>query len=127
MAPVLIFDLASQHAHWLAARQATAASNIANVDTPGFRAMDVVPFEQVLDRTGFELASTNAAHMQFADSRFQSTEMERETGWDVTYSGNSVTLEVELMKVGENGRMLAFDQGLTRMFHRMLLASLKAA
>lgn len=122
---MLIFDLASQHAEWLAARQATAASNIANVNTPGYKAMDVASFEQVLDRTQLELSSPHAAHIRAIDARFQPLEMEREQGWDITYSGNTVTLETEMMKIGENGRMLALDSGVTRMFHRMLLASLK--
>jgi flagellar basal-body rod protein FlgB len=122
---VLIFDLASQHAEWLAARQATAASNIANANTPGYKAMDVAAFQQVLDRTQLQMASSHPGHMQAIDARFQPLEMERQQGWDINHSGNDVTLETEMMKIGENSRMLALDSGVTRMFHRMLLASLK--
>jgi flagellar basal-body rod protein FlgB len=124
---MFIFNLASQHGQWLAARQAAAASNIANINTPGYKAMDVAPFDQVLERTGLTMTATHGAHMQAVDARFQPLEMEREHGWDITHSGNTVTLEAELMKIGENGRMLALDSGLTRMFHRMLLASLKVS
>jgi flagellar basal-body rod protein FlgB len=124
---VFIFNLAQQHAEWLAARQATAASNIANVNTPGYKALDVAPFEQVLDRTRLEMSATSAAHMQPTSGRFEALEMEREQGWDVTYSGNTVTLETELMKIGQNARMQSLDTGLTRMFHRMILTSLKVA
>lgn len=124
---MLIFDLAAQHGQWLAARQATTASNIANVNTPGYRAMDVVPFDQVLDKTRLSMTATNGAHMQPTEARFQALETEREQGWDITYSGNTVTLEAELIKIGQNARMQALDVGLTRMFHRMILTSLKVA
>lgn len=124
---MFIFDLASQHGQWLAARQAAAASNIANINTPGYRAIGVAPFEKVLERTGLDMAMTHGGHMQPQGASFQPLEMEREAGWDTNHSGNNVTLEAELLKIGENGRMLALDSGLTRMFHRMLLASLKVA
>jgi flagellar basal-body rod protein FlgB len=124
---VLIFDLAAQHGQWLAARQATAASNIANVNTPGYKAMDVAPFAQVLDQTRLAMAANSPAHLQPIEAGFRPLDMERERGWDITYSGNTVTLETELLKVGENARMQSLDTGLTRLFHRMILTSLKVS
>lgn len=124
---MLIFDLAQQHGQWLAARQAAASSNIANVNTPGYKAMDVTPFDQVLDKTRLAMFASHAAHLAPGDAAFQPIEMEREQGWDITYSGNTVTLETELMKVGENARLQALDTGLTRLFHRMILTSLKVS
>jgi flagellar basal-body rod protein FlgB len=122
---VFIFDLASQHAQWLAARQAAASQNIANADTPGYKARDVVPFEAVLDRTALDLAATQPGHLQLASTTGSSVEMEREQAWDVSHSGNDVTMEAELMKIGENGRMQSLDTNLVRMFQRMILTSLK--
>jgi flagellar basal-body rod protein FlgB len=124
--PVFIFQLASQHGEWLAARQSLTAANIANVDTPGYKARDVSPFEAVFERTQLELSTTNANHMPEPGDRFTSAGLERESAWDVTYSGNNVGLEAELLKVSENGRMQALDTGLTKVFHRMILTSLKA-
>lgn len=122
---MFIFQLASQHAEWLAARQSLTAANIANADTPGYRARDVTPFESLLDRMQLNLAITNINHQTEPGSRFASIGLEQEDGWDVTYSGNNVGLESELMKVSENGRMQALDSGVTKTFHRMILASLK--
>ncbi|WP_306792290.1 flagellar basal body protein, partial [Enterobacter asburiae] len=51
MEPVNLFDLATRQSQWLAVRQSTIASNIANANTPGYTANDVEPFEKVLDRT----------------------------------------------------------------------------
>ncbi|MGO9391343.1 flagellar basal body protein, partial [Rhodoblastus sp.] len=48
MQPLTLFSLASQNANWLATRQVTIASNVANANTPGYRAQDVAPFNAVL-------------------------------------------------------------------------------
>lgn len=122
---MFIFDLASQHSQWVAARQSAAASNIANANTPGYKARDVVAFESVLEKTSLDMAATSPAHQSTASAAYSSVEMEREKAWDVTHSGNDVTMEAELLKVGENARMQSLDTNLTRMFHRMILTSLK--
>jgi Flagella basal body rod protein len=45
MGPIHLFDLASQQARWLSARQIAVAENIGNANTPGYKAKDVPPFE----------------------------------------------------------------------------------
>jgi flagellar basal-body rod protein FlgB len=45
MRVIHLFDLASQQARWLSARHIAVASNIANANTPGYKAADVPPFE----------------------------------------------------------------------------------
>ncbi|ACL59392.1 flagellar basal body rod protein [Methylobacterium nodulans ORS 2060] len=47
MSGVYLIDLALREAQHLSARQATVAGNIANADTPGYRARDVVPFRPI--------------------------------------------------------------------------------
>lgn len=120
-----IFDLAAQHMQWIAARQQATASNIANIDTPGYRARDVAPFEAVLEHTALDLTASNAAHLRLEQAAIQTVDTAPGASWDTSHSGNSVTLEAELLKVGENGRMQAFDTNLQRVFQRMLLSSLK--
>ena len=44
MEPVTLFKLAASHNTWLSERQLTIAANVANADTPNFRAQDVAPF-----------------------------------------------------------------------------------
>ena len=63
MEPVNLFDLAAKQAQWLAVRQSAIAGNIANANTPGYRAVDVEPFEKVLDQTGVSLTATQAGHL----------------------------------------------------------------
>ena len=61
MQPIQLFDLASRQAEWLQARQEVVAGNIANANTPKFRAKDVTPFQAVLDNQNVSMAKTNPA------------------------------------------------------------------
>ncbi len=47
-----IFQIAGAKARHAAARQALIAENVANADTPGFRAKDLEPFERSLKSAG---------------------------------------------------------------------------
>ena len=49
MQPIHLFSVASRQADWLSVRQATVAQNVANADTPKYRAVDVEPFGDVLN------------------------------------------------------------------------------
>ena len=44
MTPIHLFNVVSQHNRWLAARQTAIAGNVANANTPGYKALDVQPF-----------------------------------------------------------------------------------
>ena len=120
-----IFQLASQHAEWLATRQSVTATNIANANTPGYKSEDVSPFSTLLEQTQLGMTSTDPNHILASLSNLDGIERRRESTWDVLRSGNNVTPEIELLKVGENGRMQALDTGLVKVFQRMFLSSLK--
>ncbi len=49
MEPINIFSIASKHNRWLAVREQTVAQNIANANTPGYKSVDVEPFEAALE------------------------------------------------------------------------------
>ena len=57
------FSIASQQNRWLSVRQSVLAQNVANVNTPGFKALDVEPFEAVLNSTGIEMRQTQPTHI----------------------------------------------------------------
>ena len=48
-----------------------------------------------------------------------------EEPWEITHSGNSVSLEQELIKAGEVNRAYRLNTSVVKAFHRMLLASAK--
>src|SRR3954447_18870227 len=98
MGPLPLFGLAAQHAKWLSVRQAAVSQNLANVNTPGFRAMDVRPFEDVLQRVQTDLAATHVGHIAASSLSLPSSALRQADGSDVTVSGNSVSLEHELLK-----------------------------
>ncbi len=123
MGPVHLFDLVSQHNKWLSVRQTAVAGNIANANTPGFKAVDTEPFEAVLSRAPLEMATTRAGHMRAPQLGMPVADTRDEEAWDVVHSGNTVVLEQELIKAGEVNRKYALNAGITKAFHRMLVAS----
>ena len=58
--PIYLFDLAFQRSQWLSVRQSVVAENIANANTPNYRARDVEPFEATLDKTELAMAGTSS-------------------------------------------------------------------
>jgi flagellar basal-body rod protein FlgB len=126
LSSIYLLQLASQQAQWLSARQRTAAANIANANTPGYQSMDVQPFTDVLDKTQIAMVSTNSAHMLPEGNDFTATRpATAEDSWETTYSGNSVSLEQELMKEGDINRSYTLNSNIKRAFHQMLMLSAK--
>ncbi|MCL4765793.1 MAG: flagellar basal body rod protein FlgB [Hyphomicrobiaceae bacterium] len=123
MGPIHLFDLVSQHNAWLSVRQSAVAGNIANANTPGFKAHDAEPFEAVLNAAPLRLATTRPGHMSPPQPGPPVTDVRDEDAWDVLHSGNSVVLEQELIKAGEVNRSFALNAGIVKAFHRMLMAS----
>ena len=123
---VYLFDLASQHARYLATRQATIAGNVANANTPGYKARDVVPFAQVLARTGLDMASTASTHLEAQGSRIPVQEAKSTGGWEVLESSSAVSLEQEMLKAGDVSRQHNLDTAVVKSFHRMLMAAVRS-
>lgn len=99
-----ILSLARQKASHAAARQTVIANNIANADTPGFKALDVLPFEQVLQgrRVENSLRATRSAHLQFEPSRpDQARQILTRSDEAASLNGNAVSLEQEMSKAVE--------------------------
>ncbi|MGO4573368.1 flagellar basal body rod protein FlgB [Microvirga sp. 2TAF3] len=123
--PVYLFDLASRQAQWLAVRQSTISGNIANANTPGFRARDVEPFTDVLDKTKLAMVATSAQHIGFDARHVEGTKVKKSDTWDTVYSGNSVSLEQELTKSGEVARQHSLNTSVVKSFHRMLMSAVR--
>lgn len=125
MDSIYLFDLASRRAHWLSARQTAVAGNIANIDTPGYRAQDVEPFVETLERTRLTMAATVPGHLGTGVGKEAEVRTADRDGWAVEGSGNSVTLEAELLKAGEVNRAFSLNTAIVKSFHGMLLTSVK--
>ncbi len=125
MEPIHLFDLASQQARWLTVRQQTIASNVANANTPGYKASDVVPFEEVFDDASIRMAATNPGHIGVDPLAADQVSVADAAAWETTQSGNSVSLENEMLKAGEVNRSFSLNTSVVKAFHQMLMNSVK--
>ncbi|NIX75016.1 flagellar basal body rod protein FlgB [Microvirga terricola] len=126
MGSVYLFDVASRQAQWLAARQATISGNIANANTPGYKASDVEPFAKVLDKTQLAMAATDSGHLGINGSPVRALKVRKTDSWDIMHSGNSVSLEQEMAKAGDVNREHSLNTSIVKSFHRMILSSVKS-
>ena len=116
--------------HWHQARQKVLAENVANADTPDFRARELKPmsFGETLAMTaldGVSQARTHQSHIRGPAMVAASTGVGRleQDGWEVTPEGNGVVLEEEMMKVAGN----QFDFQLASSLYSRSLGLLKTA
>lgn len=100
-----IFQIAMASAQHSGARQAIVAQNIANADTPGYAARDLMPFRQVYDaaarsqHTAGALRATRARHLNgFAQGQLPQTVAEQS---DINPNGNSVSVEDQMLRAVE--------------------------
>lgn len=121
-----VIAMAESHMSWLSARQAITSTNIANADTPGFKAREISAFDRELRQTSMRLAISNAKHMQVPGTSVAGHISKPQNNSEVTLSGNDVVMEKEMRTAGQNTRLFSFDVGLIKSFHRMLLTSVKA-
>ncbi len=97
-----IFQMAFGLAGHANARQARIAGNIANADTPGYRARDIAPFAETYraDKTGEGMRATRDGHALAApDGTQRFTETDRPG--PSAPNGNTVSLETEMMNAVE--------------------------
>lgn len=126
--PSLLFTLLSRRAEWLGARQGVLAQNIANADTPGFRPLDLVPFERALAATPAvpapPLARTHAEHLPGTAPVRPSGPRDRRVGaWEIAPSGNAVVLEEQMQKVART----QLDHQLTTTLYTRHLGMIRTA
>lgn len=117
------FALAEQRLNWLDARQRLLAGNVANADTPGFRARDAVPFRELLAqqvaRPGVQV--THAAHISppGADPRAMPARV-----LDRAPNGNAVSLDDQAIRIAETDQAHALAMNLYRKYVTMFRTAL---
>ncbi|RIK82928.1 MAG: flagellar basal body rod protein FlgB [Hyphomicrobiales bacterium] len=126
MQPVNLFALASQQARWLSVRQTAVSSNIANANTPGYGAVDVEPFEAVLNQTRVAMRATHPGHIAVGASADALAVRQVNESTPTMPSGNTVVLEQELMKSGEVRRSMELNTAIVKAFHRMLMTTTRS-
>ena len=93
-----IMRMAQDLARHSGARQSQIAKNIANSDTPGYRARDLVSFSETYRemRGASDLRATRAAHVGRGSSEpeFRSVD----AGGEASPNGNTVSIETEMVR-----------------------------
>ncbi|HRO14830.1 MAG TPA: FlgB family protein [Paracoccus sp. (in: a-proteobacteria)] len=94
-----------------AARQQTVARNVANADTPGYRAQDLRDFADVWhDRPPVEMRTTHARHVG-PGAWGSRAHAPVDAGGETAPNGNTVSLEDEMVRAAAAKR--SFDLSLT--------------
>lgn len=127
MSSVNLFALASRQAEWLATKRSVIAGNVANANTPGYRAKEITDFKSLLDPMTVNTTVTNAHHISTTDGAQAAVEIDEtsDSVGEIYHSGNAVNLDQEFLKAGEVARQHSMNVSIVRSFHRMLLASAK--
>lgn len=94
---------------WSQQRQRVLAENVANSDTPNYRARDLAPLKFVpadqLAATGVTpvtLVQTESGHIAGSNAAGSSFRSQTNSRYEVRPGGNTVGLEDEMMKVAAN-------------------------
>jgi flagellar basal-body rod protein FlgB len=99
---ISFFDLASQRLAWLSESQRVVSENVANADTPGFRAQTTSEFAEMLSASRVSgLAVTDARHIQGNSATGPVRTMDDPDAWASTLDGNSVVLEQQAIRASE--------------------------
>ncbi|MGY6410070.1 MAG: flagellar basal body protein [Alkalilacustris sp.] len=99
--PLAVSGMAHALAAHASARQGVIAANVAHADTPGYRARDVEPFMDAFRRLQSEPPRTPIAPRL----------LPVDPGTALSPNGNSVSLDIEMMKAVEARHQ--FDMALT--------------
>jgi flagellar basal-body rod protein FlgB len=94
-----LFDLAEKRLTWVDQRQTLLSQNIANANTPGFQAKDMLPFAQTLAQVAPDLVRTNAMHLTGPAGKLRIDAKHRPH--DRAIDGNAVSMEEQLTKVAD--------------------------
>jgi flagellar basal-body rod protein FlgB len=103
-----LFQVAGDRMRYLTERQTLIARNIANADTPGYKAQDLTPFVPASGRSGtatpgvspVALVQTNPVHLQLdpdAVASQQPVATQADYGGEKP-SGNTVSVEEQMIK-----------------------------
>lgn len=121
-----LFSLISQRMGWLSDRQKVLAENVANADTPGYIARDLKPvdFAALAKAAGARLQQTvtDPRHIDARVGSGPQAAVVKDKKAETTLSGNTVSIEQEMMKVADT----AMDYQLITSLYRKQVGLIKA-
>lgn len=99
-----LFSALSDKMRWHQARQGVLAENVANADTPNYVERDLKAFsfgDEMKSNATLTISTTSPTHISISSGGAAGYGSES-SPFEITPSGNGVTLEDEMMKVASN-------------------------
>ncbi len=99
-----ILSLLRTRMQWHQERQRVLAENVANADTPNYRARDLAPpnFERALRAASFALTRTDPGHIAAVGGAGSQFVEDGDPHYEVRPRGNGVSHEDEMLKLAGN-------------------------
>jgi len=115
-----ILSMLRTRMQWHQERQRVLAENVANADTPNYRARDLAPlnFDRALTGASVSLARTDANHIAAAAGGSRFTE-DGHPSYEVRPRGNAVSPEDEMLKLA--GNQMDYDAAVSLYTHSLAL------
>jgi flagellar basal-body rod protein FlgB len=119
-----IFEIAARKMEHNLIRHRVITENIANANTPDFKARDVVSFGDLIKKGDIAQSLTSASIQNTRASIDPSRIIKTPAKDPLVLSGNNVSVDEQMKNLSEVHRSQMLELGLTRSFHRMTLADL---
>ena len=125
-----LFAALTRKMDWLGDRQRVLAQNVANADTPGYRANELKPlsFRALLGGpvagNAARLRPTDAKHLAGTNGQGEFRTEKANDPYEITPSGNGVVLEQQIAKMADNQMQFAASTGLYKKHINMLRLAL---
>ena len=117
------FNLATRRMNWLGARQEVIAQNVANANTPGFKAQAVSSFADVMRGAGGTmLRTTSSKHIGGLGGSAGDgiRKLDDETAYEQSLDGNTVALGQQTVNAAETSENYRLAAQLYRKGHELL-------
>lgn len=121
MSEIYLGKLAGTHSEWLGVRQNLIASNVANANTPGYKAKDVKEMNEG-QALFSNMVQTHQQHLASGIGNVAGVGTATEDSWEIYHSGGNVSLPQEMMKAGEVATSYQLNTTVMKSFHRMVIA-----
>jgi flagellar basal-body rod protein FlgB len=126
---ITLFATARKRLDWLTQRQEVLAQNIANSDTPKYRASDLkgFKFHEILRRESMQLnmSASEGNHLPGQRKRLRDfSEHEERSAYETAPNGNSVVLEEQMAKVNESQINHQFTTNIYKKHIKMFMLAL---
>jgi flagellar basal-body rod protein FlgB len=116
-----ILSMLRTRMQWHQERQRVLAENVANADTPDYRARDLAPpnFQRTLQNVSLALATTDPGHIGGASGGGTQFAEDNKLHYEVRPRGNAVSHEDEMLKLA--GNQMDYDAAASLYTHSLAL------